>query len=56
MRATRERIYRHELERLLNDGVDGKEAERLAAEYAEDFYWELVDRGRQEAKDRQLER
>lgn len=31
------------------------EALRLAKEYAEDLYWEFVDRGREMAKDRHTE-
>ena len=34
------------------EGFSGAEAERVARERTEDDYWELVDRGRQEAKDR----
>ena len=56
MRWTRDRIYNMHLDLALAEGLGGKEAERVAADRTEDDYWELVDRGRQEAKDRQFER
>ena len=43
-----------ELDKAYAEGFNGEEAERVACERAEDTWWELVDRGRQEAKDRNI--
>ena len=56
MRWTRDKIYEMHLTKAHDEGLDGKEAESVARERTEDDYWELVDRGRQEAKDREFER
>lgn len=48
---TKFQIYTRELNKLLEDGVDYKEAERTATERAEEIYWDMVDQGRQVAKD-----
>ena len=53
MRFDKASIYRKELERALDRGLVGRDAHQKATEEAEDVYWNLVDRGRQEAKDRE---
>ena len=44
-------IYERELQRLLNQGMEEQDAMQLASDNADEIYWELVDRGRNEAKD-----
>lgn len=44
-----DRIFQKELDKLLNDGVPWIEAERQAAELAEQKYYEMADEARSEA-------
>ena len=44
-------IYERELQKLLNQGTPAHEAIAWAREKADEIYYSLVDRGRQEAKD-----
>lgn len=46
-------IYRKELDKLLDVGLPEKDAELEAAMRAEDIYWDMVDAGRQAAKDKE---
>ena len=48
---TKYSIYTKELNKLLEDGVDYREAERTAAERAEEIYWDMVDQARHAARD-----
>ena len=54
MRKDRASIYNCELEKLLDQGLSLEDAQQAAAANAEEIYWDLVDQGRQEAKDRNL--
>ena len=56
MRTDLASIYGREFEKALDEGLPQSEAMAIAKERAEEIYWNLVDRGRQEAKDRQLEK
>lgn len=40
------RIYRIELERALDEGFEGVEAERIARQRAEEKYYEMADDAR----------
>ena len=51
-RYTWSSIYERELQKLLNQGTSEKEAVAWAREKADEIYYDLVDRGRQEAKDK----
>ena len=44
-------IYERELQKLLAQGMPEDEAIHLAQDNADEIYYELVDRGRNEAKD-----
>ena len=44
-------IYERELQRLLNQGMEEQDAMQLASDNADEIYWELVDQGRNKAKD-----
>lgn len=46
-------IYERELQKLLEQGTPEEEAIPEAQERTDEIYWELVDLGRQEAKDRE---
>ena len=52
MRTDIASIFTRELEKALDDGLELTVATAQAKESAERIYYELVDRGRQEAKDR----
>ena len=53
MRTDMASIFTRELEKALDDGLELTAATAQAKESAERIYYELVDRGRQEAKDRE---
>jgi hypothetical protein len=55
MAWTYSRIYNAAFERAMEDGLSQDAAERRAKDEADDAYFERVDRGRQEAKDRWIE-
>lgn len=56
MRTSWDAIYRRELAKARDlattEDLSDKAIERIAEEEAERIYWELVDYGRQQAKDR----
>jgi hypothetical protein len=52
MRTDKESIYKKLYQKAIDSGVPSNEAEIMAKKEADRIYWELVDRGRQEAKDR----
>ena len=54
MRTDMASIFTRELEKAYDKGLETREAVALAKVEAERIYWELVDRGRQEAKDRDV--
>ena len=51
MRTDWPSIYERELQKLLNQGTPEREAIAWAREKADEIYWDLVDQGRQAAKD-----
>jgi hypothetical protein len=55
-RWTKDRIYRRELEKLLDDGMDERKAERLASERTEEIFGDMCDAAYEQARDRRMER
>jgi hypothetical protein len=47
-----EQFYEQELIRALDNGMPDAEARAHAQDATDRFYWEMVDRAREEAKDR----
>jgi hypothetical protein len=51
MSWTLPQIYQKQLDKLLSEGVDATEAESIAADQADRIFWDMVNEGRQRAKD-----
>lgn len=54
-RWTKANIYNRELEKLLDEGMDGDKAQRLAAERAEEIFGDLCDSLYEDKRDRDME-
>jgi len=50
--SKQDRIYLAFYEKAMEEGATSEQADTIAREAVEELYWERVDRGRQQAKDK----